>query len=306
LSERDYGALAERVDAVVHNGALVNLILGYDVHRPANVTGTLSVLRLASTTTTKRVHFISTFGVVAVTELDRRPGLFPEAPLPVDQAPSDGYSQSKWVAERLLGLAEQRGIPIAVYRLGEVMPHSETGVPNPRGLAELLVHACLRVGMTFTSPIITDYTPVDQVAELVVAGLRAEATGHFHLLAPLPVRFDSLLSTFATPFGLRQVDYADFWHAVWRLASTRPGEVKLANLLTVIPPADTRADLADQLAGGFRDNTALFDTTRATELAEQAGIRPLGSTSRALERYANHHYSRTRDDKDHIRVHPGR
>jgi thioester reductase-like protein len=264
------------------------------------------VLRLASTTTTKRVHFISTFGVVAVTELDRRPGLFPEAPLPVDQAPSDGYSQSKWVAERLLGLAEQRGIPIAVYRLGEVMPHSETGVPNPRGLAELLVHACLRVGMTFTSPIVTDYTPVDQVAELVVAGLRAEATGHFHLLAPLPVRFDSLLSTFATPFGLRQVDYADFWHAVWRLASTRPGEVKLANLLTVIPPADTRADLADQLAGGFRDNTALFDTTRATELAEQAGIRPLGSTSRALERYANHHYSRTRDDKDHIRVHPGR
>jgi hypothetical protein len=159
--------------------------------------------------------------------------------------------------------------------------------------------------MTFTSPIVTDYTPVDQVAELVVAGLRAEATGHFHLLAPLPVRFDSLLSAFATPFGLRQVDYADFWHAVWRLASARPGEVELANLLTVIPPADTRADLADQLAGGFRDNTALFDTTRAAELAEQAGIRPLGSTSRALERYVNHHYSQTRDDKDHIRVHPG-
>ncbi|MGH8918844.1 MAG: thioester reductase domain-containing protein, partial [Actinomycetes bacterium] len=146
LSERDHGALAKRIDAVVHNGALVNLILSYGVHQPANVTGTLSVLRLASTTTTKPVHFISTLGVIARTELDRRPGLFPEAPPPVHQAPPDGYSQSKWVAERLLGLAEQRGIPMAVYRLGEVMPHSQTGVPNPRGLMELLVHACLQVG----------------------------------------------------------------------------------------------------------------------------------------------------------------
>jgi len=297
LSEHDHGALAERVDAVVHNGALVNLILGYGIHRPANVTGTLSVLRLASTTTTKQVHAISTLGVVAATELARPPGLFPEAPLPVDQAPPDGYSQSKWVAERLLGLAEQRGIPIAVYRLGEVMPHSGTGVPNPRGLVELLVHACLRVGMTFASPIITDYTPVDQVAGLVVAGLRAEATGHFHLLAPRPIWFNSLLSAFATPFDLRPVGYAEFWHAVRTLVSVRPDEVELANLLAVIPPADTRADLIDQLAVVFRDNTALFGTTRAAELAERAGIRPLGWNSATLERYVDHHCSRMPDNE---------
>ncbi|HKR48265.1 MAG TPA: non-ribosomal peptide synthetase [Pseudonocardiaceae bacterium] len=299
LSERDHGALAERVDTVVHNGALVNLILGYGAHRPANVTGTLSVLRLASTTTTKRVHFISTFGVVAVTELDRRPGLFPEASPPVDQAPPDGYSQSKWVAEQLLGLAEQHGIPMAVYRLGEVMPHSRTGVPNPRGLAELLVHACLRLGMTFTSPIVTDYTPVDQVAELVVAGLRAEATGYFHLVAPRPVRFNNLLSAFARPFGLRPVDYAEFWHAVRTLAAARSGEVTLANLLAVIPPADTRADLTDQLASAFRDNTALFDTTRAAELAERAGVWPWGLDSGALERYVDYHRTVGRAGREH-------
>jgi len=210
------------------------------------------------------------------------------------------------VAERLLGLAEQRGIPIAVYRLGEVMPHSGTGVPNPRGLTELLVHACLRVGMTFSSPIVTDYTPVDQVAGLVVAGLRAEATGYFHLLAPRPVRFNSLLSAFATPFGLRSVGYAEFWHAVRTLVSARPGEVELANLLAVIPPADTCADLTDQLAVVFRDNTALFDTTRAAELTERAGVRSLGWNSEALERYVDHHCSRTRDDVGHIGVRSGR
>jgi amino acid adenylation domain-containing protein/thioester reductase-like protein len=306
MSERDHEALVERIDAVVHNGALVNLILDYGAHQLANVTGTLSVLRLASTTTTKRVHFISTLGVIAGTELNRHPGLFPEAPLPIDQAPLDGYSQSKWVAERLLGLAKQRGIPMAVYRLGEVMPHSGTGVPNPRGLAELLVHACLRVGMTFTSAIVTDYTPVDQVAELVVAGLRAEATGHFHLLAPRPVRFNSVLSAFAAPFGLRPVDYAEFWHAVRTLASARPDEIELENLLAVLPPADTRSDLTDQLAGVFRDNTALFDTTRTAELADRAGAQPLGLNSGALERYVDYHCSRPRDDNGHLAARPRR
>lgn len=102
------------------------------------------------------------------------------------------------------------------------------------------------------------------------------------------------------------MDYAEFWHAVRTLASARPGEVELANLLAVIPPADTRSDLTDQLAGVFRDNTALFDTTRAAELADRAGVRPLRLNSGALERYVDYHCLRTRDDEGHLGVRPGR
>ena len=31
---------------------------------------------------------------------------------------TDGYSKSKWVAERLVSRASQRGIPVIIYRLG--------------------------------------------------------------------------------------------------------------------------------------------------------------------------------------------
>lgn len=32
---------------------------------------------------------------------------------------TDGYSQSKWVAEQLISRAGQRGIPVIIYRLGK-------------------------------------------------------------------------------------------------------------------------------------------------------------------------------------------
>ena len=31
---------------------------------------------------------------------------------------TDGYSQSKWVAEQIISSARKRGIPAAIYRLG--------------------------------------------------------------------------------------------------------------------------------------------------------------------------------------------
>jgi thioester reductase-like protein len=33
---------------------------------------------------------------------------------------TDGYSQSKWVAEQLTNRAAKRGLPVTVYRLGKI------------------------------------------------------------------------------------------------------------------------------------------------------------------------------------------
>ena len=48
LSPQDFDSLAATIDAVYHNGAYVNFVYPYQVLKPANVAGTVEVLRLAT------------------------------------------------------------------------------------------------------------------------------------------------------------------------------------------------------------------------------------------------------------------
>ncbi len=55
--------LAGEIDAIYHNGALVNFVYPYSTLKPANVSGTQEVLLLACTAKVKPVHYISTVSV---------------------------------------------------------------------------------------------------------------------------------------------------------------------------------------------------------------------------------------------------
>ena len=63
LSEAQFDQLAEQVDLIYHNGAIVNIVRPYKASKPANVLGTQEILRLASLKQTKPVHYISTMGI---------------------------------------------------------------------------------------------------------------------------------------------------------------------------------------------------------------------------------------------------
>ncbi|HEX2051290.1 MAG TPA: amino acid adenylation domain-containing protein [Actinomycetota bacterium] len=272
----EFERLAGVVDAIVHNGALVNHVLDYRAHRRPNVVGTAEVLRLATTGPTKHVHYVSTLSVFPPSHSFAAE----EAPEPWDEiVPVDGYSQSKWVAEKMLARARERGVPSTVYRLGEVMPHSVTGVPSRSGLADALVEACLRLGLAFDSPIRMDYTPVDYVARVVAAvvgrGLRPD--GAFHVVHPDAVSFDDMLARFRASTRLDPVGYPEFHREVRRRAID--GDDRMARLLTLLPgPDGPEHEVADRLASLFTDGTRAYATTRAAELRRELGTLwpPLG------------------------------
>ncbi|MFD4631063.1 amino acid adenylation domain-containing protein [Streptomyces sp. NPDC058284] len=292
LGEGEFTELAERADTVIHNGAMINLARGYHAHRGANVHGTLEILRFATAHRDKHLHFISTLGVFPP-EGDGT-GFIPEGPVPGDAVPGDGYSQSKWVAERLLAEAATRGLPVTVHRFGEVTPHSVTGVPSRWGLHDLLVKACLRTGMWFSSPIVTDYTPVDRVSEIVVAAVRTGERGWLHEVQPHAVGFDALMAVFQETFGLTQVPYPVFWEEVRRRSAAAPDDRDLVRALALLPPpTGADADTGDggllvkeSLADLFRQDPAAVGRERAERLAAGAGLSwpPVGDD--VFRRYA--------------------
>jgi acyl carrier protein len=60
LSDEQFNRLAEEIDVIYHNGALVNYVAPYSVSKRPNVLGTQEVLRLACRFKLKPVHYVST------------------------------------------------------------------------------------------------------------------------------------------------------------------------------------------------------------------------------------------------------
>lgn len=187
LSERDFDALAQRVDFVIHAGAAVNLVYPYAALKAVNVGGTCEVLRLACRHAAKPVHYVSTNGVFPVDM-----GVCEEDVDLEDLAGRqvDGYGQSKWVAEDLVRQATERGLPVSVYRPGNISGHSWTGASNPRDLLGAVITASLRVG---AAPEIQDWTLEMTPVDFVAAAIRHLASGPnatggvYHLANPDPV-----------------------------------------------------------------------------------------------------------------------
>ncbi|KAI9914279.1 hypothetical protein PsorP6_007075 [Peronosclerospora sorghi] len=127
-TRRSDRVLATEIDAIVHNGADVNLVKPYAVLKSVNVLGTQKVLRLAVTnglakTRVKPVHYISTGAILPSTY--SAPKFLEVADLSnvYDQLDS-WYAQSKWVSEQMCHEAAQRGLPGCV-NLGSVPDRSD-------------------------------------------------------------------------------------------------------------------------------------------------------------------------------------
>ncbi|EST37746.1 hypothetical protein N566_11325, partial [Streptomycetaceae bacterium MP113-05] len=166
LGPEGFQRLAHEVQEIHHCGAAVNFAKPYTALRDTNVGGTQEILRLACTGPVKAVHHISTLSVFTL----RRAGDPParEDELPVDPPPAEnGYNQSKWVAEQIVGLARDRGVPVSVYRPGRIAGDTVGGVWRADDVFTHVLRACAVVGSVPTLDFHTDIVPVDHIARVV-------------------------------------------------------------------------------------------------------------------------------------------
>ena len=126
IEESRFLAIADRVDRVVHVGALVNHRLGYEHLFMPNVAGTAEIIRLAITGSRKPIDFVSTQAVVRFMKDGQ--GNEENAPLLkqinlLDQY-AMGYAASKWAGEHLLKQAQEAfSIPVNVLRGPMMLAH---------------------------------------------------------------------------------------------------------------------------------------------------------------------------------------
>jgi amino acid adenylation domain-containing protein/thioester reductase-like protein/non-ribosomal peptide synthase protein (TIGR01720 family) len=183
LSHQQFQFLASEIDLIYHNGAAINLVYPYSVLKATNVLGTQEILRLASQLQVKPVHYISTLSVLSANSHDQV-GI-----------PYGGYAQTKWVAEKLVTAARERGIPTSIYRLGRVSGHSQTGVCNTNDRLYRMIKGFIQLGSVPNVDTTIDMTPVDYIAQSIIfLSVQKKSLGKvFHICNPHPISLSELV-----------------------------------------------------------------------------------------------------------------
>lgn len=199
LSRNLFSELAVKIDQIYHNGALVNLTFPYIATKGPNVEGTIEIIKLACKSKTKPIHFTSTLSVFS----DKDDEVYEDDTTKNSIDISTGYSKSKWVAEQILKIARERGVPVSIYRLGRVFGSSDTGICQPNDFLWKFIEACTELQMVPKIDEYFDVSPVDIVAKSIITLSRDSKNfmKTFHIMNDNQLHFDTILS------ALKEVGY---------------------------------------------------------------------------------------------------
>ncbi|MDF9763364.1 amino acid adenylation domain-containing protein/thioester reductase-like protein [Peribacillus simplex] len=163
LDDMTYEKLSNDVSHVYHVGAETNFFEPYSKSKVSNVDGVVEIIKFASSYTRKNIYYASTLSVLTgERKWDEEDELVYSPDLMI------GYSQSKWVAEKLLLQAREYGLTIDIFRLGRISSNSLNGVWNEKDMLYKVFESFIEQRiLPFKEEIHFELMPVDFVSEFM-------------------------------------------------------------------------------------------------------------------------------------------
>nr|VFK23151.1 MAG: amino acid adenylation domain-containing protein/thioester reductase domain-containing protein [Candidatus Kentron sp. MB]VFK28327.1 MAG: amino acid adenylation domain-containing protein/thioester reductase domain-containing protein [Candidatus Kentron sp. MB]VFK74207.1 MAG: amino acid adenylation domain-containing protein/thioester reductase domain-containing protein [Candidatus Kentron sp. MB] len=277
LSEQVFHELSEKIHVIYHNGAEVNHMYPYRELRKANVNGVKEILRLACAKRKKPVHYVSTISVFAGTEQPIRE----DSRLISHGLIENGYVQSKWVGEKLVWEAGNRGLPVAVYRPDRIGGHSKTGKWNDKDTFYQMLMAGIGLGVSPDWEYAENVAPVDYCAEaLVWLSLREQTFGKaYHLANTHSLSSRELTDHLrANGFNIRLLPYKEWRKKIDRHTDDSDDEGVLEHLLDHTIGED----------GSFLEGEAQeIECAQTVQALQGSGIQCPPITAELIGRYVN-------------------
>jgi thioester reductase-like protein len=195
LSEKEFQWFGDTMDAVYHVGSKLSYVAPYAHLAPQNVGGTEETIRLAVTGKAKPYHFVSSLGILLGYHIPV--GGQEDDEMDATKCPEVGYFQTKYVAERVVRIARERGIPLSIYRIGLIVGESEHGLANLDDFVARIMIGCVQSGFGPDVSNDMDMTPVDYIGKTMIylAHQQASKGQVFHLLNPQPITWGGIMDT---------------------------------------------------------------------------------------------------------------
>ena len=201
LAQDAWQQLGERLDAIYHLAASVNVTLDYASHRRSNVLPLPAVVELAALDHAKALVCVSPLAVAR----RRRDGvltvLADEAVHPDPAGLLTAYAQSKWVAEQILAEARAWGLPVTLYRSSHALPNAASGWGKPHDTyGRVLQMACHVDALPDWDASRLPGLPVDLLCRLIVEDSARDDADRFvvHLENRAPASFGAVIAELMT------------------------------------------------------------------------------------------------------------
>ncbi|MGN7412147.1 non-ribosomal peptide synthetase family protein [Paenibacillus sp. SAF-068] len=266
LSAEHTAYVQERIDRVIHCAADVRHFGDAEQFAKTNVEGTVALLDLIRSKPGASFHHVSTMGIPEDLALS---GQW-ESSLQYDRFPADLhvdnlYSDSKLEAEKVLMIAAEEGVPVSIYRAGNLTCHSDTGRFQSNidsNAFYRMIKAMLLLGKAPAADWMVDFTPINYASEAIVhLALRQDTAGRvFHICNPEPIRYDELIrSVNRAGYNVETLPFADYTRWLFDASiSKEPEALQLA--------------IAQLEGDGAKDSAYVYACPVTTAYVEPAGI----------------------------------
>lgn len=217
LTGSAYQQLADDLDAIFHAGASVNFAYAYPSLKPTNVDALQELFRLAARGKPKAVQFVSSIHIFSSSRLLGRPLIREQEDIAALPGVTGGYAQSRWVAEGIVALARERGLPVTVYRPSIIGGDTRNGVSNENDALCRLFKGCVQLGYVPRVRSALNFVTADYAsAGLVQLARQEQPEGQvYHLVNAQQTNVQTLLDGLrAYGYALKETDFGDWQNRV--------------------------------------------------------------------------------------------
>ncbi|EJT96916.1 acetyl-CoA synthetase-like protein [Dacryopinax primogenitus] len=201
----------------IHNAWRLDFNLSLSAFEP-NVRSSRALVDLAlQARGVTPTQFIFTSSVGTLTHWsESRP--VPEELLPDPAiATGTGYSESKWVVERIiLAAAQQRGLRATIWRVGQLAGSTTNGAWNTTDWLPLLVKSGEKLGVLPELRGVLSWLPTDKAAQSILDAMHSRvkdpvgAAEYLHLVHPHPVSSEVVMQSIASHQSCELVPFSEW------------------------------------------------------------------------------------------------
>ena len=267
LSDEQWQELAQTIQVIYHNGALLNFVFPYEFLKETNVHGTVETLRLACAGQPKYYHYVSSYSVYD-TPNNKGKRVYENDPLNTARGFSLAYSETKWVSEKLVGIAQKRGLHTVIYRPGDITGASN-GIWEMDDMVSRMIIGTIQMQAIPRTSYCMHMTPVDFVADAICCiSRKPEAMDQaFNLVNPAPVPVKKAVSYIrAHGYPVRYISFGA-WKSKLKQATASENALTLLACLF-----ESGTDANPGVLRHFIGKDTIYDCTKANVLLNQSGI----------------------------------